>query len=496
LKNTLQDLFPRLPSGFDTSVELPADNDIALAFSLPGTVSDLEVKRFMDLAEATLASLGPNALGEQATCPSKDEASCARTFVATFGKRAFRRPLDGVEVDDLLTLYSTLRTDVDLHYGFQEALGVVVEAMLQSPGFLYRWERGLAAPRMDGNLIAFDPYEMASRLSYFIWNSMPDATLMAAADAGKLGTADEIAEQASRLLADPRADGTLSDFVTQWLELGPLPQSVKDESFYPTFTPSLLASLRNETVAFARDVLRGATPTFDNLLTAPYTIVDAPLARYYGVTADADGRVDLSGTPRLGVLTEGALMAVKGNSYRTSPVRRGKFVLNRLLCIIVPPPPPNVVPELPPPDPSMTLREQMAMHRDNPSCATCHSKMDPIGFAFEHFDGAGNYRNDDNGHPIDPSGSLTLDGADVPFRDASELARALASSPEAHECFTRQWLRYAIDRFEQTADAAAVDHLVSSYEASLLDTRQLIVEITRTLPFSHRAPADGENVTP
>jgi hypothetical protein len=189
-------------------------------------------------------------------------------------------------------------------------------------------------------------------------------------------------------------------------------------------------------------------------------------------------------------------MAVKGNSYRTSPVRRGKFVLNRMLCSGVPPPPPNVVPELPPPDPSQTVRQQMAMHRSTPSCAGCHTTMDSLGFAFEHFDGAGRYRSDEGGHPIDASASVTLDGALVTFRDATDLVKLLASSREAHDCFTRQWLRYAIDRFEQPADAAAVSYLASSYEASGLDTKDLVVRLTRTLPFSHRAPADGEVLAP
>jgi hypothetical protein len=319
---------------------------------------------------------------------------------------------------------------------------------------------------------------------------------MAAADEDALDTPDAIAKQAARLLQDPRADETLSDFVSQWLELGPLPQLIKDADVYPTFRPALLGSLADETAAFAVDVLRGPDPTFDRLLTAPYTFADDSLARYYGVSRASDGRVDLSGTPRLGVLTQGALMAVKGNSYRTSPVRRGKFVLNRMLCVMVPPPPPNVVPELPPPDPSLTLRQQMAVHRDNPSCSGCHDRMDPLGFAFEHFDGAGNWRADDRGHAIDSSGSIELDGAEVPFRDAEELARALAASPEAHECFARQWLRYALDRFEQSTEEAAVVALASSFEDSGLDTRQLIVDITRTLPFSHRAPAAGEVLPP
>jgi len=144
-------------------------------------VSDLEVKRFLDLAEATIATLG-TASPSQIACTG-DQTACARTFVTTFGKRAFRRPLDGVEIDDLMALYTKLRTDPQMAYGLQDALGFVVEAMLQSPGFLYRWERGLAAPQKDGALVKYDSYEIASRLSYFVWNSMPDATLLAEATA-------------------------------------------------------------------------------------------------------------------------------------------------------------------------------------------------------------------------------------------------------------------------------------------------------------------------
>ncbi len=497
LHNTLLDLFPGLPANFDANVGLPADNDIQLAFSLPGSVSDLEAKRFMDLAEATIAALGPNAPGNQATCAGSDQTACARGFVTSFGKRAFRRPLDAAEVDDLAALYTKLRTDPQMNYGFPDALNLVVEAILQAPGFLYRWERGLAAPQLDGALVKFDSYEMASRLSYFLWNSMPDAALMAAADAGKLSTPDGVAEQATRLLMDPRADSALADFVTQWLELHPLQDAIKDQASYPTFKPALKDSMRAETVAFAHDVLRGSSPTFASLLTAPYTFVDAQLAQYYGVTPDGTGRVNLTGTARLGLLTQGAVMAVKGNSYRTSPVRRGKFILNRMLCSTVPAPPPNVVTQLPPPDPTKTIRQQMADHRTDPSCAGCHTVMDGLGFAFEHFDGAGNYQANDRGHPIDSSGSVMIAGLPtLTFQDASGLANALASLPAAHECFVRQWLRYAINRFEQDADAPAVAHLASSYESSRLDTRNLIVEITRTLPFSHRAPAQGEVLTP
>ena len=494
--HSLRALLPTLPASFDVSSGLPDDNAIQLAFSLPGTVSDIEVKRFMDLAEASSKALSATSPGSTFDCAGKDEPACARAFIASFGQRAFRRPVDSVEVDDLFALYQKLRTDPDMAYDFRGALGVLVEAILQSPGFLYRWERGLKAPQVDGGLVKFDGYEMASRLSYFIWNSMPDDALLAAAAAGQLSTPDEVALQAQRLLADPRADETLGDFVAQWLELGTLPSLVKDKNAFPDFNAALASSMQQETLAFARDVLRSASPTFTSLLTAKYTFVDAALAKYYGVNADSTGRVDLGSVPRLGLLTQASLMAAKGNSYRTSPVRRGKFIINRLLCTVVPPPPPNVVPELPPPDPTQTVRQQMAAHRNNPVCATCHTQMDALGFAFEHFDGAGKYRQLDGANAIDSSGSVTLDGQLASFADASELSTELAKSPTAQHCFARQWLRYAIDRFEQDADSAAAGYLESSYSQGGLDTRALIVAITRTLPFTHRAPAPGEVLAP
>jgi hypothetical protein len=495
LTNTLHDLFPALPANFAATNDLPVDNPVLLAFSIPGTVSDLEVKRFMDLAEATIAALGTKP-GAQVSCAGQDETACARAFVTAFAKRAFRRPLDAVEVDDLMGLYSTLRTDPELKYGLQDALNLVVQGILQSPGFLYRWERGLAAPLLDQDGVKYDAYEMASRLSYFLWKSMPDDALFAAADANKLGTPEDVATQARRLLDSPRADAMLAEFTSQWLELGPLATSLKDDVAYPTFKPPLLDSMRAETIAFSRSVFRGPTPTFANLLTARYTVVDAPLAAYYGVTRDATGRVDLTGTDRIGILTQGALMAVKGNSYRTSPVRRGKFILNRLLCTNIPPPPPEVVPELPPPDPKKTLRQQMAEHRTMASCAACHTTMDALGFAFEHFDGAGNTRTNDRGQAIDASDMVKLDGATVTFTDAAGLATALASSPQARECFAKQWVRFALDRFEQPGEAGAVQRLQSFYAQQGFDTRALIVEITKSLPFTHRAPAAGEVLTP
>jgi len=397
LTQTVRALLPGLPASFDAGKDLPPDNAIALSFAVPGTVSDVEVNRFMDLGETAVAALGDNSPSAQLACTG-DETACARAFVESFGKRAFRRPVDQLEADDLMALYGKLRTDPDMLYDFRGALGVLVEAILQSPGFLYRWERGLQQPLIDGKLVKYDSYEVASRLSYYLWSSMPDDALLAAADAGQLATPTKSRSKRNACSTIRAPIWCSATSPRSGSSLFRCPRSSKTTAFFPAFTPALRDAMQAETLAFTRDVLRGSAPTFTSLLTANYTIAQPALAAYYGVAADASGHADLSGTGRLGLLTQASVMSVKGNSYRTSPVKRGKFVMNRMLCSSVPPPPANVVPDLPAPDASKSLREQMAEHRTNPTCAACHDSMDALGFAFEHFDGAGKFR-DLDGHP-------------------------------------------------------------------------------------------------
>lgn len=495
LGNSVRALLPALPGDAHPAADVPKDNNVALAFSLPGTVSEIEVKRFMDLGEEVLTRLGANAPSSSVVCGG-DEATCARDFVADFAGRAFRRPATPGEVDDLMVLYDKLRTDPEMAFGFAEALDVLVEAILQSPGFLYRWERGPRAPQVEGELVKYDSYEMASRLSYFLWNTMPDEELLVAAQNDELATPDQVEAQTRRMIADARFDQTLGDFATQWLELSELPTILKDTNVYPAFVPGLGQAMLDEARAFVRDVFRSSSPTLDSLLHSTASRVSPELANFYGVAPSADGVVDLGPAGRQGILMQSGFLAAKGNSYRTSPVRRGKLVLNRLLCIDVPPPPPNAVLELPPPDPNLTLREQMAEHAASPGCATCHETMDPLGFAFEHFDGAGSYRELEGNLPIDATGSLEMGGDTWSFDGAPALIDELAKSREVHDCFARQWLRYALDRFEQPEEKGAVTALLNAHEESGLDWSELLVEITRSKPFSHRALRAGEVTTP
>lgn len=491
IQNSVRDFLPALPASFDPAADIPVDNHVELAFSLPGTVSELEVKRFSDMAEEAIASLGTASPGNTNTCGA-DETTCAQATITELATRAFRRPPLPEEMNDLWALFQALRTDPEMGFSVAESLDGVVEALLQSPGFLYRWERGPQAPAIEGDKVKYDSYEMASRLSYFLWNSSPDAALLEVAKSGGLVTPDQIETETRRMMADPRFDRALRDFVAQWLELHELPTIVKDSGVYPNFQSGLGSAMLEETEVFMRDVFRSSDPTLRHLLTRETTHVSPELGAYYGVTVEEDGRADLAGTSRRGILLLGGMLTAKGNSYRTSPVRRGKLMLNRFLCDNVPPPPPDVMLDLPPPDPSLTLREQMDLHASSPTCNNCHGVLDPLGLAFEHFDGAGAYRATEGGLPIDASGTLKLKEVDWQFDDADQLITELSSSPAVQDCFAKQWLRYALDRFEQDEESQTVHDIETAHRDADLHLPELIVSIVRSRPFSYRALREGE----
>ncbi len=495
LNNSVHALLPKLPADFDAGADVPEDNHVELAFSLPGTVSEIEVKRFSDMAEEAIGLLEQESPGAESNCAA-DEASCAREFITIFAERAFRRPALPGEVDDLMELYERLRSDQEVHFEFAETLNVLVEALLQSPGFLYRWERGPQGPEMDGELVKFDSFEMASRLSYFLWNSVPDEELLVEARAGELRSPQSLEAQTRRMIADPRFDHAVKDFVAQWLEISDLPQVVKDSGVYPTFSEGLGQAMLDEAQNVARDVFRSDDPSLSHLLTTEQTRVSPELAEYYGIDVAADGSGDFAGTGRRGILMQGGFLAAKGNSYRTSPVRRGKLILNRLLCENVPPPPPDAVVDLPAADTNLTLRQQMDLHASSPSCRNCHNIMDPLGLAFEHFDGAGAYRKLEGTLAIDSSGTLSYGNIEWSFDDASGLVDYLIQEQKVADCFTIQWVRYALDRFEQKIEAGAVAQILDAHEQGGSALPELLVAIIQSKPFTHRALREGEVAAP
>jgi hypothetical protein len=392
---------------------------------------------------------------------------CARGILKAFARRAWRRPVAEAEVD---TLLGPWRTAERVGLPAEEGLRGGLEATLISPHFIFRVETD-PTPASDSPHRLTD-HELATRLSYFLWSTMPDDELARLADLGLLQKDDELARQIDRLLADARADRLGHTFATRWLDVEGVESHEVNPRSFPRYTPALAASMRTEVRRLFLDFLRGGTPSIE-LLTARFSYVDGPLAAHYGLTlpsASAGGaaaplqRVELAGVPRRGLLTTAAVLMTTSHSVRTSPVKRGQYVMERVLCAEVPPPPPGVetLPETG--GTPTTLRQQLEAHRKQPACAGCHVLMDPIGLGLETYDAIGRYRATDRGLPIDTGGALP-DG--TRFRDALDLAEALARDPRAARCQAQKLATFALGRLmHDVADAAWVDHLAARAHAA------------------------------
>jgi hypothetical protein len=482
---TLADLTGADPSVADT---LPPDeetlgfDDIATAYS----VSTLHAQRYLEVAEDQATSLvaQPDRLAAFAGCdPSAGDSTCVDAFVRAFGRRAWRRPLDGDEVQAMNQLYSDTSDT-----GPADGLSAVIAAMLQSPQFLYRPE-----PAADGvpSPQPLDGQALATRLAYMLWGSGPDQALLDAADAGRLDSEAGLLAEADRLLADARSADVFAHFAAEWWELGTLPGLDKDRSLYRTWTDDTPAALAEETRRFLVDAWQG-TPTVASLLTAPTTFVDANLAAFYGLPApDGDGyqKVALDPTRGSGMLTQGSFLATHAKADQTSPVLRGKFVRARLFCNPPAPPPPDIVIRPPTVDPRLSTRQRFMMHVEDPTCAGCHNFMDPIGFGFEHWDAAGRWRDVDGGQPVDSTGMLVATDVDGPFDGVVDLASHLARSDQVRACAATEWFRYAFGRSEETdGDTCTIQALTAELSRPGGDFRSL-VRVTVRMPAFRTRPA-------
>jgi len=411
---------------------------------------------------------------------------CAKTFIQKFGLQAYRRPLEPVERDELLEVFEAGRAQSG---AFKDGLRLVLVAMLQSPAFLYRVELG-AGPVSDGLAQPLGPYEMASRLSYLLWGSMPDNELFAEAAAGRLSSAAEIEVQARRMLADPKAEGMVAHFHEEWLALSRIANVLKASDVYPDWSPELRNDFAEETRLFIKDVF-WRQGTLDAFLTTPTTFVNARLAAFYGVPAPSGSgfvRVDLDPSQRVGFLTQGAFLAMNAKPNQPSPIHRGKFVREKLFCDLLPPPPTNIVIKAPDPKPNTSARERFAEHTKDETCRQCHRLMDPIGFGFEHFDGIGRFIKSEAGKPIDATGEII--GTDVPgtFDGVVELSKKLVSSQQVSDCIVTQWFRYGYGRAETEADRCTMERLRKSFAASGRDLRELLVQLAVSDAFRFRRP--------
>ncbi|MCY1057352.1 DUF1592 domain-containing protein [Nannocystis sp. SCPEA4] len=418
------------------------------------------------------------------------EAACAERFITEFGRSAYRRPLAADEVKTLLAVHQAAADEFD----FATGVRLTMTAMLQSPHFLYRVEFGEPMSGSD-DILKLAPYELASRLSYFLWGTMPDAELFAAAAEGRLEEPEDVANQATRMLADARARATVRDFHGQWLELRRIEEMEKDDEAFPEFDPEIRPLLRAEAENFLDHVIWDDQGDLDSIYLAPYTFLNGELADYYGIkgpNGDAFEKFDLPAGQGSGFLTQGGLLSVLAKPNQTSPIHRGKFVRERLLCQVVPPPPDNVDITPPEVDPTLPTRERFKQHSVDPTCSGCHSMMDPVGFGFEHFDGIGRWRDEEAGKPVDASGEIIGATTKGTFDGVPELAALLVDSPETERCMTLQWFRYAYGRADADVDACTVDDLTRQFAGSGRRIQDLIVALTQSEAFLYRRAPEGE----
>jgi hypothetical protein len=414
-----------------------------------------------------------------------DELPCARRILSTLTRRAYRRPVGDVELRDLMPFYEAGRKEGSFDLGIQKAL----ERLLVSSQFLFRIERPPA------NVAAGTPYrvsdlELASRLSFFLWSSIPDDELLEAAVAGTLKDPMVLDQQVRRMLADPRSESLVTNFAAQWLYLRDIDAKVPDEILFADFDETLRTALKRETELFLDSVFSENRSVLE-LLTANYTFLNERLARHYGIPNIKGShfrRVTLpEGSVRGGLLGHGSVLTITSYATRTSPVLRGKWVLENLLSS-APPPPPADVPSLKTegkePGKPMTLREAMTLHRAAPSCAGCHARMDPIGFAMENFDAVGRWRDRDGENPIDSTGVFP-DG--TKFDGIAGLKRELLRQPEQFVgTVAGRLLMYAIGRNLQYYDAPSVRAIVRDAAPGKYTLSSLVLGVVKSRPFQMR----------
>ena len=455
-------------------------------------VGDVLAKAYRDASEKVADSVVNDsaAYARVVGCNPTQGDTCAKTFIAEFGKKTWRRPLTDAEQASLLTLFKMGPTLADTGDDFQKGVRVTLEALLQSPKFLYRIE---LSNTPAGNQIKLNGYEVASRLSFMLGNTSPDATLMTAAANNQLGTPEQVAMQATRLLQGQGAHETVRDFHHQWLDLDIFPNKLtKDSKLYPTVTPDLAPALQSEVEKFVDAVTFDRKAGYASLLTAPFTFVNKTTAALYGVTGnfnDTLQSVNLNPAQRAGLLTQVGFLATHAFSGLSSPIHRGVFIQRRLLCNQIKDPPANV-PSLPPLDGTniKTTRQQVDTHTANEPCASCHHTLiNPVGFGLENYDAVGSFRTTENGEPIDATGRLVGTAEGEPFMNGVELSQTIAAAPEAQLCYVKNWFRYTLGRQETDADSCDLANIAGKLANDKYTALDVLTDLTRTQAFSVRA---------
>jgi len=424
----------------------------------------------------------PKLLGRVLSCkPSGlDDAACAKTFATSTGRRVWRRPLTNEEADKIATVITTSAKTLGT---FEKGLAYGVAALLQSPSFLYRPSVGEPdAASASGK--RYTQWELATRLSFFLWNSVPDDALLDAAQAGTLGSYEGVKAQVDRMLASPKAREGLRNFVTEWLRLGELDRLEKDAKLFTTYTPDLGPVAREETLRVFEDLVFDKNEDFRDVLTTRKTFVTPKLASMYQIAAPSPtgfAAVELpADSPRRGLLGHVSILALYAHPTSSSATLRGKFVREKLLCQTIPAPPVNVNTALPEPTATAkTLRDRVQIHFQNPTCAACHKIMDPIGLGLEQFDGIGRLRSKENGAVIDPTGQL--DG--VEFAGPATLAAAIHDHRDFAPCIARKVYLYATGFAPQEAEEATITALSERFAAAGYRMKSLLAAMATSPSF-------------
>jgi len=515
--NTIRDLLgdttnpgSALPAQVDTK-QNPFGNDAD-----EQTPYDVLVEKYQTVAEAIAARATANAtaLGKLHSCATNvtaaNEEGCARMIATALAPRALRRTVATTEIEELVTLYRNVRA-LSTTITFGSGVAATIEALLQAPEFLYRVELGAA---VSGNTAVkrVAGREMATRLSYMFWQTMPDATLFQAADAGMLDTKEGVLQQAQKLLNDPKSHPTVAFFFDNLLPIPDLSGLTRNATQYPTWSGSIGAAMRTEVQRFLEyeiyeNTAQAAPPhapgSWPAILTAPYTFVNQALFNYYGASTFASGttvtgtaltKVNLNTSQRLGLLTLGGMAAGSTTSNATNPVLRGVFILNKLMCKNI---------ELPtgftpvPPDPysGKTARERFSKHSASALCASCHQFIDPMGLPFENYDPVGLYRTSERwtdvmtnityDTPIDASGAVS--GVSGTAQNAIELVKLLATSPDIESCFASHWMRFAYGRSLESGDSCNQQAVQTAFTGANYNVKQLLLALTQSDGFLYRA---------
>ena len=422
------------------------------------------------------------------TCDPSNESQasgCAREILSTLVRKAYRRPATVSELDDVIGFYAREREKGnDFDSGIQTALVY----MLVSPQFLFRFERD-PADSEPGSIYRISDLDMASRLSFFIWSSIPDDELLDLAIDGRLQEPVVLEQQVRRMLADERAGALGTNFAGQWLYLRNVESTTPDDDIFPDFDDNLRKSLQRETELLFESIAREDRP-IPELLTADYTFVNERLARHYNIPnvyGDQFRRVTIEDEYRKGLLGQGSIMLINSYANRTSPVTRGKYILTTILGTPPPAPPPNVPPLDEAPAVPMTMRQRMEQHRGNPACSGCHSLMDPIGLALENFDGIGRWRMEDDSVPIDSSGIIHVFRDFGPINGPVELREAILDRSEQFvQTATEMLLTYALGRGLEAQDMPIVRSIVRDAETNDYRFSSLVLGVVGSGPFSLR----------